>query len=142
MKERTIWPFSCKLRFVLFYLAILSLAAPNIALAAEQGIKSVVAEVTLKKRTPLVMSSFQEEGDSQERRKSFVASGSLYEVINETEVFLGEKGTRILIDDLPVPCKAKIVYQPLRKNRRNALQVYVLKVYSGASASWPENQPQ
>ena len=58
-------------------------------------------------------------------------------LITEQTKILDSNGKEMTIRDLPVPCKAKILYQPLTNNDPNVLKIIISQVLPGASTAWP-----
>jgi hypothetical protein len=58
-------------------------------------------------------------------------------LITEQTKILDSNGKEMTIRDLPVPCKAKILYQPLTNNDPNVLKIIISQVLPRASTAWP-----
>ncbi|MFA6499482.1 MAG: hypothetical protein WCV64_09175 [Desulfurivibrionaceae bacterium] len=51
-------------------------------------------------------------------------------------------GTLIDFNEMPVPCQARIVYQPLRGEGKNVLEIQIINPLSGATTRWNTPGPQ
>lgn len=72
---------------------------------------------------------------------SILTTGGRFLLIPATRVFT-RGGKEIEMGQLPVPCQARLWYQPLPDNNPNVLQIQVLKSLPGASTAWAVPQPQ
>ncbi len=128
---------------ILFIVAVSMLLCSAVSLAGEKlniNEKSIHALINKKIRGPLLLPEGREKQVRVSRKMTILASEQRFNIIEETEILMG--GNKISMDDLPVPCKALIIYQPLRKNNANILQIKVLKVLAGATGRWPDQQPE
>lgn len=131
------------LSVILFIVAFSVLCCSAASLANERlqiNEKSALTVINKKIRGPLLLSEGGEKQDLVSRKMTILASEQRFNIIEETEVLMGDK--KISMDDLPVPCQAQIIFQPLRKHNANVLQINVLKVLAGASTRWPVQQPE
>ena len=131
------------LSVILFIVAVSVLCGSALSVANERlqiSEKSTLTVINNKIRGPLLLSEGGEKQDHISRKMSILASEQRFDIIEETEVLMGDK--KISMDDLPVPCRAQIIYQPLRKYNANVLQIKVLKVLAGASTRWPVQQAE
>ncbi len=129
-------PFILSAAILLFVVC----SGPGPATAQSQTEPAMVTIIQSKVRGPL---SAAEPGQKEEGSRSMVIeteSGPFY-IIRETEVF-NPAGKLISMENLSVPCEASIVYQPLRRNDKNALRIEVKKVLAGATKKWAKQQPQ
>jgi hypothetical protein len=128
--------------YVLFLLVFASLGIPASGFGDSSEQENVSAEITQKMQRILVLDESPEIEVTETRAlQSIVASGAIYNIIKETAVYIGDK-EQITMDNLPVPCKATITYQPLRNNARNAIRIDILKIYPGASIHWTPPAPE
>ncbi|MEA3548203.1 MAG: hypothetical protein U9R66_11140 [Thermodesulfobacteriota bacterium] len=131
------------LSVILFIVAVSVLCCSALSLANERlqiSEKSTLTVINNKIRGPLLLSEGGEKQDRVSRKMTILTSEQRFNIIEETEVLMGDK--EISMDNLPVPCQAQIIFQPLRKNNANVLQIKVLKLLAGASTRWPEQQPE
>ncbi|NVL92102.1 MAG: hypothetical protein HWN71_03595, partial [Desulfobacterales bacterium] len=56
--------------------------------------------------------------------------------VTELTTILDVKGKKIQLDDLPIPCKAKIRYRLRMDQDPEALKVVVKKAFRGSSTAW------
>ena len=103
--------------------------------------KSTSTVITQKRRGPVLTGEQGYPLPDSKRNMVLVTSTGRYRITASTEV-LGTAGQTISMDELPVPCEAWIVYQPLKRNDPNALRVEVKRILAGATKAWPESQPQ
>ena len=61
----------------------------------------------------------------------------IYRFNGSVEVFNGRK-ERISMDELPVPCRAKLYYYPNERNARYLYRIEVLGNHKGVSQRWDE----
>ncbi|MBU4443914.1 hypothetical protein KJ656_02375, partial [bacterium] len=72
---------------------------------------------------------------------SIIASKRLFRITTQTKVF-GPNGKEITIRDLPVPCEAKVQYEPLQYDDPTALKIVVKNIFPGASTDWSTPLPE
>lgn len=98
-------------------------------------------EVTLKSKIKITVAA--DEAGQQEQKKVYIQiitdKGRFY-ILPDTTVSKG--GKMISMEKLPVPCKARITYQPLRRNSGNALKIEITAVLKGASTEWSQPAPE
>ncbi len=56
--------------------------------------------------------------------------------VTELTTILGVKGKKIQLDDLPIPCKARIRYRLRMDQDPEVLKVVVKKAFRGSSTAW------
>lgn len=123
-------------------LATLLLGTPPPAAVCGTGLeeKSITTEVNTKTQKTLIDEG--QEGQNITQLQTITASDWVYNIISDTEVYIGESMQRVSMDELPIPCQAEIVYQPLPNNVRNALIIRVLQIAPNATKDWPALSPQ
>ena len=72
---------------------------------------------------------------------SIIASKKLFRITPKTRLF-DPHGKEITIRELPVPCNAKIQYQPVKYDDPTALKIVVMDIFPGASTSWSTPLPE
>ena len=72
---------------------------------------------------------------------SIIASKKLFRITPKTRLF-DPHGKEITIRELPVPCSAKIQYQPVKYDDPTALKIVVMDIFPGASTSWSTPLPE
>ena len=72
---------------------------------------------------------------------SIIASKKLFRITAKTKLF-DPNGKEITIRELPVPCNAKIQYQPVKYDDPTALKIVVEDIFPGASTSWSTPLPE
>ena len=87
-------------------------------------------EVTMK---PILKSVFVMIERKTER--DLLTDQALFLITDATK-FFNEKGEEITIEDLPVPCKSQIYYQPFTQTDPNAFTVTVKYVFPEANTTF------
>lgn len=72
---------------------------------------------------------------------SIIASKKLFRITAKTKLF-DPNGKDITIRELPVPCEAKIQYQPVKYDDPTALKIVVKNIFPGASTDWSTPLPE
>ena len=94
------------------------------------GPKETVAEEIPKEFQP--SSCVKIQGKT---RDAVLASNMRFLITAQTRVF-NHHGQEISIRALPVPCNAKVTYQPKRNSDPEALGIVVTQVLPGATTEW------
>ena len=76
-----------------------------------------------------------------ERGVNIIASGMRYALTDTTSV-VGIEGEPITMNILPVPCEAIIIYQPIKKNNPNVIEIILKNVIAGATTGWTVEGPR
>lgn len=127
---------------VFFFLICLALGAMKAWSAGTPApaTKSVVTTILSKKARKQPVS--RETGNPPFfRGVSILTRGGRFFVIPSTRVF-SQLGKEIGMEKLPVPCKARLWYEPLPNNNPNVVRIEILQVLPGASTAWALPQPQ
>jgi hypothetical protein len=98
-----------------------------------------VAVITAKYKGVVAGSTEGEPG--LQRGVNIIASGVRYGLTDTTNV-VGTDGEPITLDKLPVPCEAIIIYQSIRKNNSNVIEIRVKNVTAGATTAWTAEGPR
>lgn len=106
----------------------------------------IIATVGEKYRSNVTMPHWgrAEQGSIKERADqavAIVADMIRMSIIDKTIVKKAD-GTLIDFNELPVPCQARIVYQPLRGEGKNVLELQIIKSLPGATTGWKTPGPQ
>jgi len=74
-------------------------------------------------------------------RYSIIASRKLFRITAKTKLF-DPNGKEITIRELPVPCEAKVQYQPGKYDDPTALKIVVKDIFPGASTDCSTPLPE
>lgn len=74
-------------------------------------------------------------------RHAIVASRRQFAITRQTRI-LDRNGKNIGIQNLPVPCKAKVDYETFTYGDPIAVKIQIKKVFPGASTNWSESLPE
>jgi len=72
---------------------------------------------------------------------SIIASKKLFQITAKTKLF-DPNGKEITMRELPVPCEAKIQYQPVKYDDPTVLKIVVKNIFPGASTDWSTPLPE
>jgi hypothetical protein len=72
---------------------------------------------------------------------SIIASKKLYQITAKTKIF-SPNGMEIPLRELPVPCEAKVQYEPVTYDDPTALKIVVKNIFPGASTDWSIPLPE
>jgi hypothetical protein len=72
---------------------------------------------------------------------SIIASKKLYQITPKTKIF-SPNGMEIPLHELPVPCEAKVQYEPVTYDDPTALKIVVKNIFPGASTDWSIPLPE
>jgi hypothetical protein len=93
-------------------------------------------EITIQNKTKAAVAPDEPGQKGQQRFEMtiYTDEGPFY-ILSDTTV-INKSGKMISMDNLPTPCKARITYQPLRRNSGNALKIEITEILKGASTAW------
>lgn len=93
-------------------------------------------EITIQSKMKMAVASGEpgQHGQKSYEMTIYTNSEGFY-ILSDTTV-INTRGKTISMEQLPVPCKARVTYQPLRRNRGNALKIEITAVLKGASTNW------
>jgi hypothetical protein len=66
---------------------------------------------------------------------------SRFAIMGWTQIFSID-GRAIRLRDLPIPCKAKLTYEPMPYNDPRVIEIRVKEVFPGATANWTAPLPK
>ena len=130
------FPFTVSVALLLFAMC-LGVEPPAVQAQTEHAITTTIQS---KVRGPLPAAEPNQKEAAGIRSVDIVTGSGRFHITSATEVVKG--GNLISMDDLAVPCEARIVYQPLRRNDPNALKIEVKKILAGATKKWAKPEAQ
>ena len=98
--------------------------------------QAVAGEKTVREYQPSALMVVESKD-----RYSIIASKKLFRITTKTEVF-GPNGKEITMRELPVPCEAKVQYQPVKYDEPRVLKIVVKNIFPGASTGWSTPLPE
>ena len=98
--------------------------------------QAVAGEKTVREYQPSALMVVESKD-----RYSIIASKKLFRITTKTEVF-GPNGKEITMRELPVPCEAKVQYQPVKYDEPRVLKIVVKNIFPGASTDWSTPMPE
>jgi len=130
------FPFIVSVALLLFAVCV----GVEPAVVQAQTEQAITTTIQSKIRGPLPMAEPGQKEVSGVRAVDIVTEAGRFHITSGTKVVRGKK--LISMDDLAVPCEARIVYQPLRRNDPNALKIEVKKILAGATKKWAKPEAQ
>jgi len=73
---------------------------------------------------------------------AILTSGQRFIITEKTKLLSSRGKKKISIEDLPVPCKAEILYSPAPNHDPYALKIHVIQALPGATTDWPTPLPE
>lgn len=73
---------------------------------------------------------------------AILTSGQRFIITEKTKLLSANGKEEISIEDLPVPCKAEILYSPAPNRDPYALKILVIQALPGATTDWPAPVPE